>query len=97
MLTCKYCQEYLTFDDKHRSKKGKKIPLGQNGEPHRCEESLQAWREEHPLICRQCGETEIYFSEEVTSVNGKMIPLEAETGEIHDCPKSTYRRKGMRT
>jgi len=92
LTNCKHCQQELTFDDQHVSRKsGKKIPLdAQSGEPHRCEESLDAWRANHPLKCRLCDQ-EIFFDSEITSANGKKIPLDVETEEPHDCPKSTYR------
>ncbi|MGA9845137.1 MAG: hypothetical protein WBQ25_22765 [Nitrososphaeraceae archaeon] len=91
MLNCKFCQQELTFDDEHVSPKSrKKIPLNPDTmSPHRCEESLNAWRRDHQLKCRQCG-TEIYFDNNVTSESGKLIPLESATEAPHDCPKSKY-------
>lgn len=95
MLNCKYCSQELTFDDNHVSKKtNKKIPLDIiSGEPHRCQEGLQAYRSEHPLRCRQCG-AEIYFDDKITSSSGKVIPLDFADGNKHDCPNSQYRSKG---
>ena len=91
MINCKDCQRALTFDEWHISKKGNKIPLdAETFEPHRCQESLNAWRLMHPLICKQCGETQIYFDDKVTSASGKLIPLEAANGNAHNCPKSQY-------
>jgi hypothetical protein len=92
MLTCKFCDESIIFDDYHVSQKsGKKIPLDpDNYKPHRCEESLNAWRKEHPLICQYCHDVQIYFNDSVVSSNGKRIPIEVDTDEPHNCPNNPY-------
>ena len=79
------------------SKSGKKIPLDPfDHSPHCCQASFDAWSLEHPLICRQCGEAELYFDDNIVSASGKRIPLEVETGTPHDCPKSQYRNNYRR-
>ncbi len=87
MLTCKFCDQSITFDNEHVSQKSrKKIPLDLDSkELHHCEQSFNAWRKKHPLIRRYCHE-KIYFDDEVTSDSGKRIPLEVDSGEAHDCP-----------
>lgn len=42
--------------------------------------------------CYRCGQ-DIYFDSDIKSPSGKSIPLDAVTGEPHDCPKSTFKSK----
>ena len=42
------------------------------------------------MPCRNgCGKN-IYFDQAKKSATGKPIPLEADTGQPHNCPKSAY-------
>ena len=63
MASCKHCDEEITFSSEYTSpKSGKKIPLDPDTmEPHSCMESLNAWRQNNPLICNRCNKTKIYF------------------------------------
>lgn len=95
-LTCRLCQQLITFDNKHISQRtGKKIPLDPNtNEPHDC----PARREQHQaqlptqsqqprryLQCNKgCGQ-EIYFDSNSKSQSGKYIPLDKDTGQPHQC------------
>ncbi|HET7345609.1 MAG TPA: hypothetical protein VFJ05_07030 [Nitrososphaeraceae archaeon] len=91
LISCKYCDEELTFSDEYISQNGKKIPLDTDTmEPHRCEESMNAWRSSHPLVCKRCNKVKIYFDDNTRSKSGKMIPLEVNTHEPHDCPASKF-------
>jgi hypothetical protein len=45
------------------------------------------------ITCNKgCGTT-LKFDKNYTSQSGKMIPLEAETGQPHQCPNNTYNQK----
>lgn len=80
MVTCRHCDEEIYFDDDHISESGKKIPLGEDYEPHQCEEGRIAWQRENPLECQYCG-VEIYFA----PFNGKRIPFEVANDGPHRC------------
>jgi hypothetical protein len=104
VLECRHCEAEITFDDEHISKNGKKIPLDPGTmEAHHCEEGQKAWKEQQqirkkkPLICKYCVETEIVFNEEHRTINGAYIPVDAATGEVHDCPKRKYNPNTRKT
>lgn len=41
------------------------------------------------MPCNRCG-NDIYFDDQVKSVNGKSIPLDVDTDDPHQCSKSSY-------
>jgi|SRR5215510_8152994 len=94
--TCKHCDEEITFDPEITGRNGKMIPLDPDTDkPHRCEQSLEAWKKAHPLKCQYCN-IPIFFSDKNMSVGGKHIPMEVETGENHNCPERPYVTRKMR-
>ena len=94
-LTCRLCNQPITFDNKHISQKtGKKIPLdpGTN-EPHDCpvrRDQPQQQQQSQPqqrryLQCdKGCGK-EIYFDANNKSQSGKWIPIDKQTELPHQC------------
>ena len=100
-LPCRLCGKPIKFDEKHISyRTGKKIPLDvDTDEPHDCPSrrtnSQQQQSEQPPqqqqLQQRQyhqcnkgCGQ-EIYFDTNNKSQSGKWIPLDKDTGLLHQC------------
>ena len=84
MTLCRYCDEFITFDDWHISITGKKIPLdSETYEPHRCGVWLEQNRKYH-LCIKGCG-SKIYFDEKQKSKNNKWIPIDFNTGVPHQC------------
>jgi hypothetical protein len=100
-LTCRLCNQPITFDNKHISQiTGKKIPLdpGTN-EPHDCpvrrdqpqqqgqpQQSYQQQSQQRRYHqCNRGCGQEIYFDENSKSRSGKFIPLDKETGQPHQC------------
>jgi len=97
-LTCKLCNQTITFDNKHISQRtGKKIPLDiETNEPHDCpvrrdqpkpqqEQQQQPQERKRYLQCNKgCGQ-EIYFDANNKSQSGKFIPLDKQTGLPHQC------------
>jgi len=61
-------------------------------EPHNCEEGLEVWKQQKQkkLTCKYCLEVDLMFDDEHMSPGGKHVPLEAATGEIHQCSKRRY-------
>ena len=91
-LTCRLCNQPITFDNKHISQKtGKKIPLDPDtNEPHDCpvrrdqpqqQQSQQMQRRYHQCN-KGCG-NEIYFDANNKTQSGKFIPLDKDTGLPH--------------
>jgi len=97
-LTCRLCNQPITFDNKHISQRtGKKIPLDiETNEPHDCpvrrdqpkpqqEQQQQPQERKRYLQCNKgCGQ-EIYFDANNKSQSGKFIPLDKQTGLPHQC------------
>jgi hypothetical protein len=81
-LSCKLCQQPITFDKQHISEKtGKKIPLEvQTNQPHNCKNRPKLYRD----CSKRCGK-QIYFDPDTKTQTGKYIPLDKETGEPHQC------------
>ena len=82
------------FDDKHISERtGKRIPLDiETNEPHDCparrdqpqqQQSKQMQRRYHQRN-KGCSQ-EIYFDANNKSQSGKFIPLDKDTGLLHQC------------
>ena len=44
--------------------------------------------------CRNNCSPELTWDDSMRSASGKMIPLDAETGEPHQCPNSTWSSQG---
>jgi len=41
-------------------------------------------------VCKYCNKVELSFSKDFVSKNGKMIPLNKQTGEPHQCSENPY-------
>ncbi len=81
---CKYgCNTPIKFDNKRISAKGKKIPLNEDGKPHRCPK-----RPSSTIPCNYCTQP-ITFDDNRKSSSGKKIPLNLD-GSNHNCPKSQF-------
>jgi hypothetical protein len=86
---CRSCNQEITFDDFHVSKRtGKKKPLNPyTGQLHDC----PVWRQQHirHYDCRKgCG-AKIFFDDRQKSKNGIPIPIDKRTGFPHQCPLTT--------
>jgi hypothetical protein len=95
LIICKYCGDPIVFKENVISEKSyRQLPLNEfDGDIHRCTEGLQAWKQtrgDRKIFCKYCLEEEICFDDEHVTPSGKFIPLEKETGKIHDCPRRQF-------
>ncbi|HEY7079715.1 MAG TPA: hypothetical protein VH500_08440 [Nitrososphaeraceae archaeon] len=93
MLSCRYCNNEITFSDQKVSKNGKKIPLDpETFNIHQCKQSSKVWSREHHLLCRSCKTTLIYFDDRFISDSGKKVPLDKTTNKPHNCLENLYNK-----
>jgi len=75
----------IFVSDDHISPKGKRIPMqvvpeGEEPRTHNCPNARSK-----PFECQDCNQ-KIYLDSTRKSPSGKRIPLDAATGEYHQCP-----------
>jgi hypothetical protein len=97
-LSCRQCGNPIRFDDKHISERTGKIPLDvDTQEPHNCpvwkssnnqqqqqSQQLQHQERRYHQCNKGCGQ-EIYFDANNKTQAGKWIPIDEETGLLHQC------------
>jgi hypothetical protein len=103
-LTCKLCQQPITFDSKHIGHvTGRKIPLDvDTGEPHNCparkgitQQQQQPQQRRYLPCSKGCGH-EIYFDVNSKTSTGKWIPLDKQTRQPHECSSSQPQQQQQR-
>jgi DNA-directed RNA polymerase subunit RPC12/RpoP len=102
MISCKYCGDPIVFKENVISERTyKQLPLNEfDGNIHRCTEGFNAWKEsrkDKKIFCKYCLEVELKFDDLHMTPRGRHIPLEAATGEIHECSQRQHNPNTGRT